>query len=58
MQADLRAVKRAASRRASAEASYRDAIRQAHAAGQSLRAIAEAAGVTHVRILQIVREQH
>jgi hypothetical protein len=53
----LTAVKRATARRSEANASWRAAIRQAHAEGSSLRQIAAAAGVTHVRILQIVRRR-
>jgi len=53
----LTAVKRAASRRVSAEQTFRAAIRAAHADGKSLRAIAEVAGVAHTRVLQIVREK-
>lgn len=51
----LTRVKRATKRRAAAEEEWRVAIREAHAEGASLRAIAEAAGVSHVRVLQIVR---
>jgi transposase-like protein len=50
-------VKRATARRAESEASWRAAIRQAHAEGSSLRQIAAAAGVSHVRILQIVKQR-
>jgi hypothetical protein len=53
----LTAVKRATARRSEANASWRAAIRQAHAEGSSLRQIAAAAGVTHVRILQIIRRR-
>lgn len=42
-------------RRTLAEAEWRDRIREAVAAGESLRAVAGAAGITHVRVLQIVR---
>lgn len=52
---ELSAVKRAARRRASADSDYRAAIRAAHDAGHSLRAIAEAAGVSHVAILKTLR---
>lgn len=51
----LARVKRATKRRATAEEEWRVAIREAHAEGVSLRAIAQAAGVSHVRVLQIVR---
>jgi hypothetical protein len=53
----LTAVKRATARRSEANASWRAAIRHAHAEGSSLRQIAVAAGVSHVRILQIVRQR-
>ena len=46
----------AARRRAAAEAEFREAILAAHGRGESLRSIAAAAGLSHVRILQIVRE--
>lgn len=51
----LARVKRATKKRATAEREWRDAIRAA-AATNSLRAIGEAAGVSHVRVLQITRE--
>lgn len=38
-----------------ADAAWYEAIRQAHADGSSLRVIADHAGVSHVRVLQIVR---
>lgn len=53
---ELARVKRATKRRESAEREWRDAIRAA-AAQNSLRAVAHAAGVTHVRVLQITRER-
>jgi hypothetical protein len=53
----LTSVRRATARRSEANASWRAAIRQAHADGASLRQIAAAAGVSHVRILQIVRQR-
>ena len=53
----LTAVKRATARRSEANASWRAAILEAHAEGASLRRIAAAAGVSHVRILQIVRRR-
>lgn len=52
----LARVKRATKRRAESDRAWRDAIREAHAEGESLREIAKAAGVSHVRVLQIVRE--
>jgi len=51
----LKTVQQATARRAESDASWRAAIRQAHAEGASLRQIAAAAGVSHVRILQIAR---
>lgn len=42
-------------KRAESEEAWRVAIREAHASGMSLRAIAECVGVTHPRVLQIVR---
>lgn len=51
----LTRVKRANTRRASADAEYRAAITAAKAAGHSLRQIAEAAGISHVRVLKILR---
>jgi hypothetical protein len=53
----LTSVKRATTRRSEANAAWRAAIREAHAEGSSLRQIAAAAGVSHVRILQIVRQR-
>lgn len=49
-------VKRASQRRASAMQEYRDAIRAARDSGLSLRQIANAAGVSHVAILKLLRE--
>lgn len=51
----LSRVRRAASRRAAASDEYRAAIIAAHAQGHSLREIAEAAGVSHVAVLQMVK---
>ncbi len=42
-------------KRAESEQAWRIAIREAHAGGMSLRAIAECVGVAHTRVLQIVR---
>ena len=53
----LKTVQRATARRAESESAWRAAIRQAHTEGSSLRQIAAAAGVSHVRILQIVRRR-
>jgi hypothetical protein len=52
---ELRAVDRAAERYQASRFALRDAIRDAHAAGHSLRAIAEASGVySHEQVRQIV----
>lgn len=51
----LRVVKQTAVRRAKSDEAWRKAIREAHAYGCSLREIARAAGVSHPRVLQIVR---
>lgn len=51
----LLTVRRATKRRAESEEAWRVAIREAHAQGLSLRAIAKEADVSHVRVLQIVR---
>lgn len=48
-------LKRATKRRASSEEAWRSAIRDARAEGQTFRAIADAAGVSHVRVQQILR---
>ena len=56
MSDSLKIVARAAKRRAAAEAEWRDAIRAAVAAKIPLRTVAEAAGVSHVRVLQITRK--
>jgi cell division protein FtsL len=48
-------VRRATARRSRVDDEWRQAIREAHAAGESLRAIAREAGVSHVRVLQVVR---
>jgi transposase-like protein len=53
--ADLDRVRRAAARRARSERDWQDAIREAVAAGGSLRQVAKAAGVSHVRVLQLAR---
>lgn len=49
-------VRRAASRRTQASEDWKAAIREAVAAGVSLRTVGKAAGVSHVRVLQIVKE--
>ena len=51
----LARVRRATKKRATAEQEWRDAIRSAVEAN-SLRTIGKAAGVSHVRVLQIVRD--
>lgn len=48
-------VKRAYIRRASVTQQCRDAIIAARADGHSLRTIADAAGISHVRVLKILR---
>lgn len=55
MAANLNAVRRAAAKAASASQARDDAIRKAHAEGATLRAIAEAAGLSYARIHQIVK---
>jgi hypothetical protein len=57
MASDLSQVRRATARRKRSEQEWRDTIRAAVADGASLRKVAEAAGVTHVRVLHITREQ-
>ncbi len=52
----LAVVKHRAKRRHAAEADFREAVREAVASGHSLRAGAKAAGISHVRVLQITRE--
>jgi transposase-like protein len=51
----LTRVRRATARRSRSEAEWREAIRTAVASGRTVRAVGEAAGVSHVRVLQIVR---
>jgi transposase-like protein len=51
----LTRVRRATARRSRSEQEWRQAIREAQEAGESLRAIAKEAGVSHVRVLQILR---
>lgn len=55
MSGPLKAVARAAKRRAAADDAFRQAVLAAHAEGESLRAIARAAGLSHTRVLQIAR---
>ncbi len=51
----LAVVKRATRNREKSQAAWRSAILDARDAGCSLREIAEAAGVSHVRIVQLLR---
>jgi transposase-like protein len=51
----LARVKRAAKKRERSETDWREAIRAAVDEGASLRSVAAAAGVSHVRVLQITR---
>ncbi len=51
----LQKVARASTNRVRAEASWKAAIRSARADGYSLREIAQHAGVSHVRVLQVVQ---
>lgn len=53
---DLKAVRRHARARHAAEQRFREAVLAAHQGGESLRVIAQAASLSHVRVLQIVRE--
>ena len=51
----LKAVRRAARRRVAATAEFRAAVIEASQSGESLRAIAAEAGLSHVAVLKIVR---
>lgn len=51
----LSRVRRVSRRRVSVAQEFRAAIHQAREDGHSLRAIAEAAGLSHVRVLKILR---
>jgi hypothetical protein len=53
----LTTLKQPTARRSEANARWRAAIRLPHAEGSSLRQIAAAAGASHVRILQIVKQR-
>ncbi len=53
---DYARLKRISKRREAASDEWRAEVLAAHAAGESLRKIGEAAGVSHVRVLQIVQE--
>lgn len=46
-----------AKRRHAAEADFREAVREAVAEGYSLRDVGKAAGISHVRVLQITRTE-
>jgi transposase-like protein len=52
---DLTRVRRATTRRASALDAWREAIRAAVANGYSMREVGQAAGISHVQVLRIVR---
>ena len=52
----LTVLRRATARRSASDQAWREAIRAARDAGLSYRVIAEAAGVSHVRVLQITRD--
>ena len=54
---ELRAVRRAAVKAVSASRERDDAIRAAHAAGETVRAIAAEAGLSHQRVHQIVHAE-
>jgi DNA-directed RNA polymerase sigma subunit (sigma70/sigma32) len=55
-QRSLSDVTRYRTRRDQAETDFRNAVRRAHKAGHTLRAIGDAAGMSHTRIRQIVLE--
>jgi lambda repressor-like predicted transcriptional regulator len=50
-------LQRAAKKRAAAEAEWKQAIREAHAEGRSLRSIAHEAGCSHERVRQVLAER-
>lgn len=54
----LARVTRATRKRVACEREWRAAIRQAVSHGHTLRQVARAAGISHVRVLQISREPH
>ena len=54
----LARVQRATRKRVACEREWRAAIWQAVSDGHTLRDVAAAAGVSHVRVLQISREPH
>jgi transposase-like protein len=51
----IQKVKRATASRTRSEQAWKDALREARDEGVPLRTIAEAAGISHVRVLQILR---
>lgn len=53
----LASVKRATTARQRANDTWKQSIVTAHAEGHSLRAIAIAAGVSHVAVLKVIRGQ-
>ena len=55
-QADLRRVTRASSKLTKARDELWEAIKAARDSGETYRGIAEAAGMSHTRVMQIVRE--
>lgn len=54
MKTELSQVRRAAAKAAQASQDRDDAIREAHAAGETIRAIAAEAGLSHQRVHQIL----
>lgn len=50
-------VRRAAARRRASDTHWREAIRQAIRDGHSQRTVANAAGITHTRVQQILRDE-
>jgi hypothetical protein len=54
----LARVKRVGKRRATVMQEYRAAIRAAREDGHSLRTIADAAGVSHVAVLKVLKADH
>lgn len=53
----LTTVRRATAKRTSSETAWRESIRQARESGATLREIAGAAGVTHPRIIQLLKRK-
>ena len=54
--ADLRRVRRCAGKLRESRADLEESIRAAHASGETYRDIAEAAGLSHQRVWQIVNQ--